>query len=61
MEYAEIDALFTYWRKNPPTHMLAQGFFKMGGGDDAPSSQDEVPTNEMSEKQFLELTTMFPQ
>ena len=58
MEYAEIDDLFTYWRKNPPTHILAQGFFKMG--DDTQPSND-VPANEMTEKQYQELTSMFPQ
>lgn len=60
MEYHEIEELFNYWKKNPPTHIMVQGFFKMSG-EDSPASSSEVPKNELTEKQFLELTSMFPQ
>lgn len=55
MEYSEVEGLFDYWKQNPPTHLMVQGFFKMGG------KSEQTPKNEMTEEQFRELTSMFPQ
>jgi hypothetical protein len=52
MEYDEVAALFDYWKTNPPSHVMIQGFFKMGGGD--------TKSGEMTDEQFQELSAAIP-